>query len=285
VCGAQFPQSQTARAHVGYVALVTASLILDSSVLSREIRAAYLGMELVTLRGSSLQAQVSRTFYGDTFQFMDAAVKPSLSYWPLIGAYSRVLKSENQFTFLHLLFVLDCQLQHISMHTLSGVRFMGAINAIWSTSDGDCVNETPRMITLAGHITWKAVFAAEPTPTNIRVPQRLLPQQMGNPRPQVPMAELGLPLAGSPRTPHCVRGIHSVALRTYTLEREVVTWAMTSLHSACLALISVHGMSDHKWKRNTDELKKILPATTFPTVARIRQEGPLMRGFLIKTVA
>jgi hypothetical protein len=53
---------------------------------------------------------------------------------------------------------------------------------------------------------------------------------------------------------------------------------------ACLALISVHGMSDHKWERSTDELKKILPAATFPTVAKIRQEGPLMRGFLIKTV-
>jgi hypothetical protein len=75
----------------------------------------------------------------------------------------------------------------------------------------------------------------------------------------------------------------AVALRTYVYEKEVITWAMTSLHSACLALISIHGMSDHKWKRCSDEIKKALPAATFPTVAELRHEGPLMKGFLIKT--
>ncbi len=42
-------------------------------------------------------------------------------------------------------------------------------------------------------------------------------------------------------------------------------------------------MSDHKWKRCSDEIKKALPAATFPTVTELRQEGPLMRGFLMKT--
>jgi hypothetical protein len=160
--------------------------------------------------------------------------------------------------FLHLLFVLYCELQQISTRTLSGVRFMGTINAIWSSSGGDCVIETPRMITLAGHLLWKAVFAAEPTPSNI--------------------------VFLSDYYPNKAFMDFSVALKTYTLEREVVMWAMMSVPSASLALISVNGMSDHKWKRSTDELKKILPAATFPTVAKIRQEGPLMRGLLIKTV-
>jgi hypothetical protein len=59
---------------------------------------------------------------------------------------------------------------------------------------------------------------------------------------------------------------------------------MTWLYSACLVMISVQGMSDHKRRRCTDQLKKTLPSATFPTVAEIRQEGPLMRGFLVKTV-
>jgi hypothetical protein len=74
-----------------------------------------------------------------------------------------------------------------------------------------------------------------------------------------------------------------VALCTCMLEKEVVTWAMVSLHSACLVLISVHEMSNHKWRRCTDELKT-LPSATFPTIAEIRQEGLLMRGFLVQTV-
>ncbi len=74
----------------------------------------------------------------------------------------------------------------------------------------------------------------------------------------------------------------AVVLRTYVYEKEVITWAMTSLHSACLALISIHGMSDHKWTR-CYEIRKAFLAATFPTVAELRQEGPLMRGFLIKT--
>ncbi len=105
--------------------------------------------------------------------------------------------------FLHL-FVLYCELQQISTRTLSGVRFMGTINAIWSSSGGDCVIKTPRMITLEGHITWKAMFAAEPTPTNIV----FLSDYYCDPRPRDPIAELGLQLAGSPRTPHYVRGVH-----------------------------------------------------------------------------
>jgi hypothetical protein len=59
---------------------------------------------------------------------------------------------------------------------------------------------------------------------------------------------------------------------------------MTWLYSACLVMISVHKMSNHKWRRCTDELKKTLPSATFPMVAEIQQEGLLMRGFLVQTV-
>jgi hypothetical protein len=65
-------------------------------------------------------------------------------------------------------------------------------------------------------------------------------------------------------------------------EKEVITWAMMSLYTVCLALILIHGMSDHKWKRCSDEIEKAITMTTFPTVTEFRQEGPLMRGFLIK---
>ncbi len=66
-----------------------------------------------------------------------------------------------------MLFVLDCDLQDISMQTLSGVKFTGAINAVWSSTDGDYIIETPELILLAGNIAWKSLFTAEPTPANV----------------------------------------------------------------------------------------------------------------------
>jgi hypothetical protein len=134
--------------------------------------------------------------------------------------------------------------------------------------DRSCVIETPQLVELAGNITWKALFTAEPTLMNISFTS--LSQQLG---------------VHCPRDPHVFEVFLDVdvALRTCVLEKEVVTWAMTSLHSAFLVLISVPEMSDHKWRRCTDELKKTLPSATFPMIAEIRQEG-LLRGFLVKTV-
>jgi len=184
-----------------------------------------------------------------------------------------------------MLFVLDLDLQEISMHTFSEVKFMGAINAVWSSMDGDCIIETPELIRLARNIAWKSLFNGEPTLANIlfacdyyrdnwraTVQDSILQAWDFNWR-----ALLARPAAFGAFL------VVAVALRTYVYEKEVITWAMTSLHPECLALISIHVMSDHKWKRCSDEIKKALPAVTFPTVTELRQEGPLMRGFLIKT--
>jgi hypothetical protein len=47
---------------------------------------------------------------------------------------------------------------------------MGAINAVWSITDGDCIIETPELIRLAGNIAWKSLFTVEPTPANVPFP-------------------------------------------------------------------------------------------------------------------
>ncbi len=59
-----------------------------------------------------------------------------------------------------MLLVLDCDLQEISMHTFSGVKIMGTINAVWSSTDGDCIIETPELIRMARNIEWESLFTA-----------------------------------------------------------------------------------------------------------------------------
>jgi hypothetical protein len=158
-----FLQDLTVPTYAGYVMPEVASLIPDLSIWSKEFGAAYISMEAVTQRGSALQQYVSRTFYNHAFNYMDVAVKPTLSYWPLIGTFERILISENPFALVHLLFILDCKAQQISTHALSGVRFMRAINAVWASRDTDCLVDSTWVLAVTRNIAWKVIFIAEPT--------------------------------------------------------------------------------------------------------------------------
>jgi hypothetical protein len=271
--------------HVGEVEPEVGSLIPDSSAWSRQVRAAPLSMNVVTLRGSSLEQYVSRTFYHTAFGYMDVAVKPNLSYWPVVGSCDRILVSKNPFALIHLPFFLDCEAQGISTHPLSAVRYMGAINAVWSSSDTDCLCDAQLVRDNTREFAWSCLFSAEP---RVGFAPFILPYYYENWQATVantPLRNWDFNWRSLVSRVGSFTAFLDVAaaLRARALEKEIITFIMSSLHSACMSLISIHGMSDHKWKRCSDELKKMLPAATFLTASELRQEGNLMRGFLIKT--
>jgi hypothetical protein len=78
---------------------------------------------------------VDFTYYKGKMATVDDFVGERVNNWPILAAYKGAVTNPNPFAMHYLLNMLQAQLNDESISTMGSARFLGAVNAVWCSTE------------------------------------------------------------------------------------------------------------------------------------------------------
>jgi len=259
--------------------------LLDSTAWSARIKEGVFSYETIASKGAGAQQLVDFTYYKDKMNTVDDFVAERVHDWPVLAAYNGAVTSLNPFAMQYVLYNLQAYLGDSSISTMSAARFMGAVNSVWCSSEKAPFIDIRDVRPLIEDFAWELLFTAPPTAASIEFIDEFYRVNFG-------VYAGGTALQGwNGEWNHISRSNKRMAafldvasaLMMAHKPLEICEWHFVSTHLSCFAFISLKGMTTKKWERLRGEMAATAQATSLPAVNEVKELGPDIRSFLIRS--
>ncbi len=258
--------------------------LLNSKIWSSQIKEGVFAYEAVSHKGAGAQELVDFTYYKGKMGTVDDFVADRVSKWPTLAAYKGVITNPNPFGMHYLLNLLQARKDDESVSTISSARFMGAVNAVWCLTEEAPFIYIKEVCPLIADFAWEIIFATQPDGQHIAftdefyrvnfvafVQGSALQNWDGN----------WDSIATNNRRMAAYLGVAANLMMNH-LSLQICEWHFVSTHLACLAFISLKGMTPKKWESLRAEIAASARSIALSAANEVKDLGPDIQSFLIK---
>jgi hypothetical protein len=230
--------------------------LLNSKVWSSRIKEGVFTYESVAQKGPGAQELVNFTYYKGKMDTVDDFDAERVNYWPILAAYKGAVTNPNPFAMHYILNMLQSQMEDSSVSTMSSARFMGAVNAVWCSSEQAPFVDIKTIRPLIADFVWELIFSTLLDQGHLEFTDEFY---WGNFATYTRGSALQTwdghwdSVANSNRRMVAFLDVAANLMMAH-LPLQICEWHFVSTHLSCLAFISIKGMTTKKLERLRGEI-------------------------------